>query len=47
MKYPKGGFEQNISFEIKGNHAVITRKNSAVGRKIICTYSFNEEEFFQ
>ena len=44
MKNPKEGFEQNISFEIKFNNTLDTRKKYAVGRKTIYTYYLNEEK---
>ena len=47
MKHFKEGFEQNISFEIKGNSTLNTRNNSAVGRTITCTHSLNEEKGLQ
>ena len=47
MKNYKGGFEQNITIEIKGNYNLNTKKNSALVRKIMFTYSLNDEKFLQ
>ena len=47
MKSPKEGFEQKIKLLIEVNHTLNTRYNSAVGRKIVFTYSLNEEKGLQ
>ena len=44
MINPKEEFEQNIAFVIKTNRTLNTRNNYAVGREIVCTYSFNEDK---
>ena len=44
MNNSEEGFEQNNVFGINGNHTLNTSNTSAVGRKIICTYYFNEKK---
>ena len=44
MEDSKEGFEQNIALIIKGIHNFNTRKNSVFGKKILCTYSLNEQK---
>ena len=47
QKIPERYLKKKITFLIKGNHTLNTRKNSAVGRTIICTYPLYGDKCLQ